>query len=135
MHVLPYVAPHRISTYIRTASAGVIPVLHTANHELGLFNKYFDFMHARLPLVVSDVEMQADMTSRLEIGEVFRAGDVDSFTDVARTVLANRQRYVEAYDAPGLLERYSWEAQVPALLRFYERVTGLAPLTRTVSAR
>ena len=127
LHVLPYVAPHRLAAYVRTASAGLIPLLHTPNHELGLCNKYFDFLQARLPVVVSDARMQAETTATIGTGEVFQAGDVGSLVGAIRTVLADRVRYVQAYDAPGLLERYSWEAQVPHLLGFYTRVTGMRP--------
>jgi glycogen(starch) synthase len=133
VHMLPYVAPHRIGDYVRTANVGVIPLLHTPNHELALCSKYFEFMQARLPIVVSDVKLQAEMTAELGNGEVFGAGDVGSFVEATRTVLANRERYVEAYDAQGVLERNSWEAQVPALLKFYTRVTGWAPASRESS--
>jgi glycosyltransferase involved in cell wall biosynthesis len=129
LHVLPYVASHRIVDYVRTATVGVIPLLHTPNHELALCNKYFEFMHARLPMVVSDVKMQAETTVRLGNGEVFSAGDVGSFVGASRTVLANRERYIEAYDTPGLLERNSWEAQLPALLELYARLAGWDRLT------
>jgi len=49
-------------------------------------------------------------------------------------VLANRERYAAAYDRPGVLERNSWEAQVPRLLEFYERVTGVAAVPSLVGA-
>jgi glycogen synthase len=133
LHVLQYVAPHRIAHYVRTASAGVIPLLHTPDHDVDLCNKYFDFMQARLPMIVSDVKLQAETTARLGNGEVFRSGDVGSFAAATRTVLANRERYAAAYEAPGLLERNSWEAEVPRLLQFYERVTGLTPVPNLVS--
>lgn len=130
LHVLPYVESRRVADYLRTADVGVIPLLHTPNHEVALCNKYFEFMHALLPIVTSDVRLQAQTTSELGNGEVFRAGDVSSFVQATRAVLANRERYTGAYDAPGVLERHSWEAQRPILVQFYTRLTGCRPRSR-----
>jgi glycosyltransferase involved in cell wall biosynthesis len=127
LHIIPYVAAHHVVDYLRTATVGVIPLLHTPNHELALCSKHFEYMHARLPIVVSDVKLQAEMTRELGNGEVFIAGDVDSFALATRAVLNDRDRYVTAYDAPGLLETNSWEAQVPVIRDLYTKVTGMAP--------
>jgi glycosyltransferase involved in cell wall biosynthesis len=124
LHVLPYVASEAVSDYVSSASAGVIPLLHTPCHEVALCNKYLEFMHARLPVVVSDAKLQADLTRRIGNCEVFRAGDVATCVDAVAAVLAAPDDYRKAYEAPGLLEEHSWEAQAPALLRLYDRITG-----------
>ena len=130
LHVLAYVAPHRVVDYLRTANAGVVPLLRTASHDLAICSKYFEFMHARLPIVTSDVKLQAQTTVQFGNGEVFRAGDVSSFVEATRAVLANAERYVGAYDVPGRIQSNSWEAQEPALLQVYTRLTGWSPVSR-----
>jgi glycosyltransferase involved in cell wall biosynthesis len=127
LHVLPYVAAHQVSEYLRTATAGVLPPLRTEDDGVGFHTKYFEYMHARLPIVTSDVELHAEMTGRLGNGEVFTAGDVDSLVSATRAVVSDHDRYIAAYAVPGLLESNSWEAQVPALLDLYSRVTGMRP--------
>jgi glycogen(starch) synthase len=121
--VLPYVDARHLVDYIRSAAAGVIPLLHAQIHEVALCNNYFQCMHAGLQMVVSDVKLQAESVRRPGIGEVFTAGDVASFTAATRAVLADRERYLRSYAQPGLLDCYSWEAQVPTLLDSYARAT------------
>src|SRR2546421_211767 len=120
-------APDRVVDYVGTATAGVIPLLHTPNHEVALCNKYLEFMHSRLPIIVSDVRLQAELTRRLGNGKVFRAADVASFVETAGDVLADVDRWVAAYDIPGLLDEHSWEAQRPALMTLYQDVSRLTP--------
>jgi glycosyltransferase involved in cell wall biosynthesis len=127
LHIIPYVAVHQVVDYLRTATVGVIPSLRTEDDEVVFTTKYFEYMHAHLPIVVSDVKPHAEMTRELGNGEVFIAGDVDSFALATRAVLNDRDRYVTAYDAPGLLETNSWEAQVPVIRELYTKVTGMAP--------
>lgn len=124
LHVLPYVAARRVVEYIGTATAGVIPLLHGGNHEVALTNKYLECMHARLPVIVSDVSLQAGLTGELGNGAVFRAGDVAALVAAVGRVLEDSELHTAAYRAPGLLATYSWEAQVPALVSLYGRITS-----------
>jgi glycogen synthase len=107
----------------------VIPIHHWPNHEIALITKFFEYSHARLPIVVSDVETMAEVTRSTGLGEVFTAEDVDDYVRAVRAVLADPKRYRAAYDAPGLLERWTWEAQADALDQIYRRLLrgGSAP--------
>jgi hypothetical protein len=127
LHVVPYVAAHQVVDYLRTASVGVIPTLRTDDGDCAFESKYFEYMHARLPIVTSDVRQHAEMTRELHNGEVFTAGDAGSFARATREVLSNRDRYATAYAEPGVLEANSWEAQMPELLGLYAQVSGMAP--------
>lgn len=131
LHILPYVDSHQVVEYLRTASAGVIPSLHTADESAVFPAKYYEYMHARLPIIASDAGPQAAMTRELGNGEVFAAGDPDSFASAARSVLSDRDRYVSAYATPGLLEANAWEAEMPALLELYSQLAGSAAPTET----
>ena len=87
LHLLPYVSPAQVVRYLSTADIGVIPIHHWPNHEIALITKYFEYAHARLPMVVSDVRTMADATRATGVGEVFRAEDLDDFIRAVRTVL------------------------------------------------
>lgn len=63
VHLVPYVSPEEVSSYLRTADVGVHPLLRSGNAELALPNKLFEYLHARLPMVVSDMPSMADMVS------------------------------------------------------------------------
>jgi hypothetical protein len=60
------------------------------------------------------------------VGEVFVAEDPDSLAEAIRAVLADPERYTKAYDAEGLLDGWSWEAQAEVLRRVYDRL-GVRP--------
>ena len=123
LHVLPYVPQEEVVSFIRGADVGVIPLHHDLNHEISLITKYFDYAHAGLPVVVSDVRTMAATTRELGNGEVFAAEDSHGFAAAVQTVLADPSRYVAAY-TPQLLEQWSWEAQERSLVEVYERLLG-----------
>lgn len=122
LHVLPYVQQEHVVAFLRSADIGVIPILHYPNHEIALITKYFEYAHAGLPIVVSDVQEMARTTRELGNGEVFTAGDTRSYAAAARAVLADDKRYRAAYDRPGLLESWSWPAQAAVLVELYRRL-------------
>ncbi|MGY1436071.1 glycosyltransferase family 4 protein [Streptomyces reniochalinae] len=122
LHVLPYVDCDQVVAFLTAADAGAIPLHHWPNHEIALITKFFEYAHARLPLVVSDVETMAATTRAAGIGEVFTAEDTDGYARAVRAVLAGPERYRAAYGRPGLLDRWTWEAQARTLDGIY---TGL----------
>jgi glycosyltransferase involved in cell wall biosynthesis len=100
-----------------------------------LITKFFEYSHARLPIVVSDVETMAEVTRSTGQGEVFTAGDVDDYVRAVRAVLAAPERYRGAYDAPGLLARWTWASQAEILDRVYSTLRpDLPPASATASA-
>ncbi|MFF8956025.1 glycosyltransferase family 4 protein [Streptomyces sp. NPDC014894] len=122
VHFLPYVPHWQVPRFLAPADAAVSPLLHLANHELALSNKFFEYAQARLPLVVSDIRTMAEMVEATGAGEVFRAGDAEDFARAARTVLADPERYRAAYRAPGLLDGWTWEAQAEVVEALYTRL-------------
>ena len=122
LHILPYVAVDDIVPYLSGADAGVHPTLHFPNHEISLATKFLEYSHARLPIVVSDVKTMAETVRRTGQGEVFEAENVDDFVRAVHAVLADPDRYRRAYDAPGLLEQWTWETSADALDAVYDRL-------------
>src|SRR5262249_55600406 len=96
--------------------------------------KFFEYSHARLPLVVSDVRTMAQTTLETGQGEVFRADDLDDYLHAVSAILAEPDRYRKAYDQPGLLESWSWAGQARILDDIYSRLSpGLAPSTQVLA--
>ncbi|MFF0467930.1 glycosyltransferase family 4 protein [Micromonospora zamorensis] len=122
VHALPYVAHWQVVPFLAGADVGVIPIHHWPNHEIALITKFFEYSHARLPLVVSDVRTMADTVRATGQGEVFVAEDVADYVRAVRAALAEPARYRAAYDRPGLLESWTWEAQADALDAVYRRL-------------
>jgi glycosyltransferase involved in cell wall biosynthesis len=123
LHLHGYVPQEQVVAFLRTATVGVIPIHHTLNHEIALITKYFEYAHARLPIVTSDVETMARQTQELGNGEVFRAEDVPDFVRACGAVLADPGTYAKAYDShPDLLRSWTWRTQAEALAELYRRL-------------
>jgi glycosyltransferase involved in cell wall biosynthesis len=122
VHSLPYVQHWQVVPMLSGASLGVIPIHHWPNHEIALITKFFEYSHARLPLVVSDVRTMADTVRATGQGEVFRAEDLADYVRAVALVLEDPERYRAAYDKPGLLDNWTWQAQAEVLDRVYRRV-------------
>lgn len=129
VHVLPYVPHNQVTSFLSVADVGVIPIQHWPNHEIALVTKFFEYSHARLPIVVSDVKTMAETTRSTGQGEVFEADNVADYVRALRTVLSDTKPYRAAYDAPGLLQQWTWEAQAELLDQVYTRLprNGSAP--------
>jgi glycogen synthase len=122
VHFLPYVQHWQVVSYLSSADAAVSPLLHLPNHEIALSNKFFEYSHARLPLVTSDVRTMSEVVRKTGQGEVFPAGDREGYVRAVQAVLADPQKYRAAYDQPGLLEQWSWNAQAAVLEQVYSRL-------------
>jgi glycosyltransferase involved in cell wall biosynthesis len=130
LHVLPYVPHDQVVRFLSGADAGVIPIHHWPNHEIALITKFFEYAHARLPMVVSDVRTMAETVKATGNGEVFRAEDLDDFVRATAAVLADPARYRDAYDKPDLLDAWTWERQAAVLEGVYRALVpagGSAP--------
>ncbi|GAA2885841.1 hypothetical protein Acy02nite_42380 [Actinoplanes cyaneus] len=130
VHALPYVPHWQVSEYLSPADAAVSPLHHLPNHEIALSNKFFEYSHARLPLITSDIRTMAEMVRSTGQGEVFKAEDLDDFVRVVRLVMADPDRYRAAYDRDNLLLSWTWEAQAAVLDSVY---TALLPASAPVA--
>ncbi|WP_367323085.1 glycosyltransferase family 4 protein [Streptomyces sp. HUAS ZL42] len=127
LHAVPYVKHWQVVRFLSAANVGCIPIHHWPNHEIALITKFFEYSHARLPLVVSDVKTMSEVTRATGQGEVCRAEDVDDLVRAIKAVLAEPDKYTAAYDKPGLLDTWTWEAQAEVLDGLYTRLVSRSP--------
>lgn len=124
-HRLPYVPSHEVSAFLSDATVGVVPLTHYGNAEVALPTKVFEFLHARLPMVVSDTRAMRRFVEELGVGEVFPAGDARALAAAVSRVLDRPERYRQAILArPELLGQYSWQEQEHVLVSAYSSVLG-----------
>lgn len=127
LHVVPYVPVDEIPAFLASADIGVLPVHQLPYHQTVLSTRYFEYAHARLPVVVSDVRAMAAATLELGNGEVFRARDTADFVRAVGAVLTNPHRYRKAYDRTDILRQWSWQTESAPLLDLYTRLLGPRP--------
>lgn len=126
-HVMPYVASHEVSGFLSDASVGVVPLTHYGNAEVALPTKLFEFLHARLPMVVSDTAAMCRFVTELGVGEVFSAGDARSLAATVHKVLNQPDRYRQPLlSDPEILMRYSWQRQERVLIDAYSGVLNVS---------
>jgi len=122
LHILPYAEPQHVVHYVSSANVGVHPTQHFPNHEISLATKFFEYSHARLPIVVSDVKTMSEKVYETGQGEVFVAEDLEDYVRAVKAVLADPDRYRAAYDKPGLLAGWTWESQADILDEVYGKL-------------
>jgi glycosyltransferase involved in cell wall biosynthesis len=118
LHVLPPVPTDAIPGYLADADVAISPMLRgPANHEAALPNKLFEYLHAGLPIVTSDVQAMTDFVRSHHLGEVFRSGDSVDLAHALQAVLADPTRYTAG--RVELAAAFSWEGQEDALAEAY----------------
>lgn len=122
VHVLSYVPYQQVVPFLSEADAGIIPLHHWGNHEISLITKFFEYSHARLPVVVSDVKAMAALVRETGQGEVFRAEDLDDFVRAAKSVLTDPEEYRRAYEHRVPLHEWSWAEQGRRLTDLYREM-------------
>jgi glycosyltransferase involved in cell wall biosynthesis len=119
LHIHPYVPEWYVSTFISDATSGVIPILKYPNHEISLVTKFFEFLHAKLPIIVSDVKTMAAEVNFRKNGLVFTAGNGTELAEKYIEIAEHRDKYVAAI-TPELLSEYSWERQGDKLVAAHD---------------
>ncbi|GAA2023518.1 hypothetical protein GCM10009839_21380 [Catenulispora yoronensis] len=128
LHLLDYVPVQELTAYLATATVGVEPFLHTPHQELTVTTKFWSYLNARLPIVVSDVKAMSAIVAEMGNGEVFAAGDAQSAAEALRKVFDDRKRYTHAYEATGSdATQFTWETQVERMLALYQAVNHVKP--------
>jgi glycosyltransferase involved in cell wall biosynthesis len=133
LHVFGYVADNEVADAARSATFGLSPLSRYGNADLALPTKVLEFVHAGLPMVVSDASYQKEFVDEHDLGEVFVSGDVESLVAAVKRLLA-RQKEIRL-NAPWdtLARRYSWETQFSTISKaIFEDLAANSLISRGV---
>jgi glycosyltransferase involved in cell wall biosynthesis len=124
LHLVNPVTSDAVVPFLATADVGVHSLLRYPNHDMALPNKLFEYLHAGLPLVVSDVPTMAEFVRDRRVGAVHTAGDPVDLARAVREVLDSRDAFAAAASDPALPVEFSWERQEREQHAVYARLLG-----------
>lgn len=122
--VVRFEAPCPPGQVVASASAHDVGVINiwpdNASHRWAAPNKLFDYMGAGLAQLVSNLEFVRGVVEREECGVVFDPPTVDSISAAIETLVENPGAVASMKrNAVAAAERYTWDAQAPALWTLY----------------
>lgn len=126
LHFLDYVPASHVSRFISTADLGISALLPSPAHEEAAPTKVSEYLHAHLPVVVSDMRAQAERVRKLGFGAVYPSGDATAMAQVIQHVLSHDFEFKARITDDVILDN-SWEADAPVLKSAW---AGLAPVDR-----
>ncbi len=132
VHVADYVPADQVVAFLSTATVGLCPFDETPNTSVSLASKFYEYMHARIPIVGSDLAVQGPALKNFGNGESFTPGDAVSCAEAISKVLADPREYVSRVSLR-TLKKFSWEVQSRVLISLYTELTGLRPLPDTAT--
>lgn len=109
-----------------SADIGLIPYLPgSLNNRLSSPNKLFDYLHAGLAIVATDLPFIADVLSRTGAGAVYDPYSTDSMVRTIRSVADDAPRREAMRSAArAAAADYTWEGEVTHLIGAYRQLTG-----------
>lgn len=124
----PAVPPQELPFWTRDATVGVFALEGTLqSYRLALPNKLFEFIHAGLPVIVTDLPEMARIIHSYGVGEVFPDGRVDILAEKLDALLSDAAR-LEKYRAAALAaaKELNWERERGILADLYRSLQDRA---------
>jgi glycosyltransferase involved in cell wall biosynthesis len=121
------VQPESVVPYVAEADVGVYPLGRYPAGDISLPNKLFEYLHAGLPMVVSDSPAMAGFVRRHRLGEVVPVDDAEGWARAIERALAAQPYRTRVSEWEALKEEWSWERQSERLLAVYRELLGPVP--------
>ncbi len=125
--LLPTVKPPQIMEILNQATIAISPNLRVPQQIKGIHTKIFEYMAAGLPIVISDLPHQIEVVERNRAGLMAQPEDVESFVEAVLR-LADDQALACELGRSGqqaYIDHYSYESQLPSVVKFYEAVLAV----------
>lgn len=132
VHLVAPVAAHEVADFLTTADIGVSPIIGAAaSYDMAMPNKLFEFLHAGLRIVTSDVRSMSSFVLEHGLGRVFRQGDAEGCAAALRAEcaeLGTPRSEAERSARAALVEEYTWQGQEDPLIEVYRSVRQRRPV-------
>jgi len=124
VHIVPPVPAQNVVAHLSTADIGLIPIKRFPSHDVALTNKLFEYIHAGLPVVVSDCPAQKRFVRTEDIGAVHITEDAEDFALAVTAVIEDLEHYRGQARRADLIERFSWQGAEAELAALYTDLLG-----------
>lgn len=93
------------------------------NYRYALPNKIFDYIHAGIPVIVSDLPLMSTLVSDTGVGEILEERNPKSLAELVRKVLSNKESYrANLYNAA---RKFNWNEEKKVFQKFIDRIENL----------
>ncbi|MBN1922878.1 MAG: glycosyltransferase family 4 protein [Anaerolineae bacterium] len=118
-----------LPSYVASADIGITTIQATCrSYYYALPNKLFEYIHAGIPVIGSNLPEIANVIRSYEVGEVVDPNDLDAVTRSIRHFIEDSAWYEKAQDnTQRATEVYNWERESEKLLSLYERLKDKTP--------
>lgn len=118
LHILPYVDSTEITSFLQDATFGIHPMVRYGNAEVALPNKLFDYIHAKIPVIVSNCTTMEQFVDKWKIGLVFEAENEEELVNAIKNLLKKREKFTGNI-TDEILDTFSWETSEELLKNIY----------------
>jgi glycosyltransferase involved in cell wall biosynthesis len=118
LHILPYVDSTEITSFLQDATFGIHPMVRYGNAEVALPNKLFDYIHAKIPVIVSNCTTMEQFVDKWKIGLVFEAENKNELGNSIIKLLKEREQF-KANITDEILNKFSWENSEKQIKNIY----------------
>lgn len=117
----PAVAPSELLAYTASADIGTYLIQKTnRSHDMSLGNKIFEYIHAGLPIITSDLMVTREVIGN-KLGCVIKEDTTSAIKNAIDTILENGvQHYKKELQIAA--QKYNWENQETIMLEIYENL-------------
>jgi glycosyltransferase involved in cell wall biosynthesis len=111
----------QIKEYLNLSKIGLVLLPDTANNRLGYSTKLFEYMTAGLPVIVSNLPLNAGIVQEHNCGIIIDLNDEKEFINAVDTLLSNPELAQKMGEAGkrAVLSNYCWEHEGQQLLNLY----------------
>ena len=118
------VSPNQILSVCKLADVGIAPIENLCkSYYLSLPNKIFEYIHAELPVLVSDFPEMKNIVENYSVGEVFNVDEPSSIIGVINNYFDNPDKIIK-YEQNCLQasKELNWDNEEKQLFNLYKKL-------------